>query len=81
MRIARTDWVLTKKIQDLLLTDTQFRDKLAVEMKLGSPAIVASVKSNAGRTVAKSYDGINYIMKITKLKESQIREEVELEYE
>lgn len=81
MRITRTDWVLTKKIQDLLLHDTQFRDRLAVEMKLGSPAIVASVKGNAGRTVAKSYDGINYIMKITKLKESQIREEVELEYE
>lgn len=81
MRITKTDWVLTKKIQDLLLSDTQFRDKLAVEMKLGSPAIVASVKANAGRTVAKSYDGINYIMKITKLKESQIREEVELEYE
>lgn len=81
MVIIRKDWVLTQKIEDLLTRDTLLRDRLAVVMKIGSPAITASIKNNKGRTVAKSYDGMKFLMDITKLKEKEIREEVEMEYE
>ena len=81
MRLIRKDWVLKEKIKNLITNDSRFRDELAVIMKIGSPAIVASIKNNEGRTVAKSFDGMKHLMEVTNLKEEDIREEVEMEYE
>jgi hypothetical protein len=79
--IKQNDWVLTTKMLDKLGKPSQLRTDLASRMGVSEPAVTTSVKTTAGRSVAKSYDGMSYLMEVTKLKEEEIRELVESEFD
>ena len=79
--IKENDWVLTRKMIDKLSTPSQLRTDLASKMGVSEPAVVTSIKTTAGRSIAKSYDGMEYLMSITKMKEAEIREFVESEFD
>jgi hypothetical protein len=79
--IKQNDWVLKPKMIQTLSKPSQLRTDLASKMGISEPAVTTSVKTTAGRSVAKSYDGMQYLMEITKLKEEDIRELVESEFD